>query len=119
MTSHRSIKEPNAGANQRLPGLLDTLRAALQTAVGELDLPLEAQQVQALAADIERAVCREHGGTSPYIPALSGIDKHNRNHAIRCDYDQGASLAELACHYHLTESRIRQILVARRGLSHD
>lgn len=93
--------------------LFATQRHALLAALTELRIPLHHQHATALAEHIERAIRHHHGGTTPYIPMLSSIDKHERNTAIRSDYAQGVRLAELAYRYHLSESRVRQILVIR------
>ncbi|MEA3641282.1 MAG: Mor transcription activator family protein [Lamprobacter sp.] len=90
--------------------LLATQRQALMAAVAELHLPLPPDHASALAERIERAIRHHHGGTSPYIPVLNSLDKHDRNSAIRRDYAQGRRLAEIAARYHLSESRVRQIL---------
>lgn len=90
--------------------LLATQRQALKAAIAELHLPLPEHHASALAERIERAIRHHHGGTTPYIPVLNGLDKRERNNAIRRDYAHGTRLCELATRYHLSESRVRQIL---------
>lgn len=93
--------------------LLASHRHALHVAARELGLPLSPDHLDALTERTKRHLCQHHGGTTPYIPSLSSLQRQERNHAIRRDYAQGDTLAKLAVRYHLTESRVRQILAIR------
>lgn len=110
MTRHSHATEQPSHAPAPTDDLLASHRQALQTAVLELGLPLPTSHLNALADRIQHLICQRHGGTTPYIPSLSSLQRQERNSAIRRDYARGLGLAGLACRYHLSESRVRQIL---------
>lgn len=64
-------------------------------------------------AQMIEVLCRDCGGSTYYLPALSRFQNESRNRAIRDAYQAGQRYAEIASRYKLTEVRIRQIVASR------
>lgn len=64
------------------------------------DLPLPAQE----------ALCAWAGGTRLYVPKCDATKRERIHEAIRAEYDQGASVRELAQRYGYSDRWIYQIL---------
>lgn len=55
-------------------------------------------------------LCHALGGRVLYLPRPEYLFRRARDRAIRADHNAGMGVAALATHYHLTLTRIRQIL---------
>jgi Mor family transcriptional regulator len=55
-------------------------------------------------------IAREFGGAYLYIPKLDGLAREIRDASIRCDFDSGRTVRELARRHNLTERHIYTIL---------
>jgi Mor family transcriptional regulator len=75
-------------------------------------LPGDVRKIAELCGlDTALLICREFGGTRPYIPKLDDLYREVRDAKIRADYDAGGvTVAMLARRYKLSERQIFNIL---------
>ena len=107
-----------AAEEGRLPPLIGELvdLAAAELAAG--DAPYEPYQARRTAMRIVARLCREHGGTSPYLPKGNAMDRALRVAAIWADYDGTVTgpcgIRALAMREGLSEVHVYRVLDAQR-----
>jgi len=82
--------------------------------------PMEPDTARRVAVRIVARLCREHGGTSPYIPKGDALERAIRDATLWADYDYTTDgprgVRALARRENLTEVHVYRILDRQREL---
>lgn len=71
---------------------------------------INSQKTVTISRDVGAAICQKWGGGSIYIPKLQKDKICTRNSEIFDKFDNGASHADLAMEYNLTERQVYTII---------